>query len=79
VIDAIDHGGCLVQQLDLVDVLYLAGVQHDLLAVDDVEPCLLELKEHGRFGVIETDRHVSDARLLDQVGDFFGIALHQAE
>ena len=35
VIDAIDHRGGLVQQRDLVDVLDLAGIEHDLLAVDD--------------------------------------------
>jgi hypothetical protein len=38
VIDAIDHGGGLRQKLDLVPVLDLAGGEHDLLAVDDVDP-----------------------------------------
>ena len=37
VIGAIDHGGGAIEQRDLVDVLDLARLQHDLLAVGDLE------------------------------------------
>ena len=46
VIDAVDHRRRLVQEHDLVDVLDLARVEHDLLAVDDLQPGLLQLEEH---------------------------------
>ena len=47
--------------LDLVDVLDLAGIEHDLLAVDEPEPNLLELVPHARLVEIEAERHVGDA------------------
>ena len=40
-IGAVDHGGGVVEQRDLVDVLDLARLQHDLLAVDELEAGLL--------------------------------------
>ena len=66
VIDAVDHGRGLVQQHDLVDVLDLARVEHDLLAVDDLHAGLLQLEEHRRLGEIDADRHVGDAGAAQQ-------------
>ncbi len=41
-IDAVDHGGGLVEQHDLVDVLDLARIEHHLLAVDELQAFLLQ-------------------------------------
>ena len=77
VVGAVDHGGGTVEQRDLVDVLELARLQHDLLAVLDLEPGLLELEQHRRLDDVDADRHGVDAGLLDQRGDLLGVALHQ--
>ena len=66
VIDAVDHRGGLVEQHDLVDVLDLAGIEHHLLAVDDLHSRLLQFEEHRRLGEIDADRHVGDAGLPKQ-------------
>ena len=78
VVGAVDHRGGLVEQDDLVDVLDLAGVEHDLLAVDDLHAGLLQLEEHRRLGEVDADRHVGDAGLLRSDHDLLGMALHQA-
>ena len=79
VIDAVHHAGRLVEQLDLVDVLDLARRQHDLLAVDDLEPRLLQGREHRRFRIVHAHGHVGHAGLFQEAVDFLGIALHQPE
>ena len=77
VIGAVDHGGGLVEQHDLVDVLDLAGVEHDLLAVDDVHAGRLQLEQHGGLGEVDADRHLVDAGALQERHDLAGVALHQ--
>ena len=66
VIGAVDHGRRLVQQHDLVDVLDLARVEHDLLAVDDLHAGLLQLEEHRRLGEVDADRHLSQAGFVSE-------------
>ena len=79
VIGAIDHAGGVVEQRDLVLRLDLAGFEHDLLAVGDLEAGLLQFEHHRRFDDIDADRHVGDAVLAQNGGEFFGVLLHQAE
>ena len=79
VIGAVDHGRGLVQQHDLVDVLDLARVEHDLLAVDDLHAGLLQLEEHRRLGEVDADRHVGDAGVAQERHDLVRVALHQAD
>ncbi len=78
VIGGVDHRRRLVEKYDLVDVLDLAGVEHDLLPVDQLEAGALELQPHARLDEIDADRHVGDAGLNEQVLDLLGMALHQA-
>ena len=78
-IDAVDHGRRLIEQRDLVDVLDLARVEHDLLAVDDLHAGLLQLEQHRRLGQVDADRHVRDAGLAQKRHDLLGVRLHQAE
>jgi hypothetical protein len=68
VIGAVDHRGGLVEQHDLVDILDLARVEHDLLAVDDLHARLLQLEEHCGLGEVDADRHVGDAGFLEERG-----------
>ena len=78
VVDAVDHGGRLVQQRDLVDVLDLARIQHHLLAVDRLDAGLLQRKPHAGLDQVDADRLAGDARFLEQAGDLLGVALHEA-
>ena len=68
-----------VKQRDLVDVLDLARLQHDLLAVLDLEAGLLQLEHHRRLDDVDADRHLVDAGFAQQRGDFLGVIFHQAE
>jgi hypothetical protein len=79
VIGAVDHGGCLIEEHDLVDILDLARVEHDLLAVDDLHAGLLQLEEHRGLGKIDADRQLFDTGFLEKRHDFGGVALHQAD
>ena len=79
VIDAIDHGCGLGQKLDFVPVLDLARRQHDLLAIDHLDPLLLKRVEHGGLGVVHAHRHVGHACVADQARDLTRVFLHQAE
>ncbi len=79
VVDAIDHGGGLVEQRDLVDVLDLAGIEHDLLAVDHLHAGLLEREQHRGLGHVDADRRVGAAGLAQQRHDLLGMRLHQPE
>ena len=74
----VDHRAGGVQQGDLVDRLHLAGVQHDLLGVLDLDPLRLERREHGRLDDIEAQRHVVDALAPEDVGDLLRGAGEQA-
>ena len=62
-IGAVDHRGGAVEQRDLVADLDLARLQHDLLAVGDLEPGLLQFEHHRRLDDVDADRHVGDAGL----------------
>src|SRR6202048_483995 len=73
------HGGGAVEKRDLVDVLDLARLQQDLLAIGDLEPGLLQLEQHRRLDDVYADRHLVHPRLLEQRGDLLGVALHQPE
>ena len=46
VVYAVDHRSGLVEQDDLVNILDLSGIEHDLLAVDNAESRILKLEEH---------------------------------
>ena len=48
-IDAVDHGTSLGEEDDFVGALDLAGLHHRLLAIDHVETCGLQCKEHTGF------------------------------
>ncbi len=78
VVDAVHHGGGLVQQRDLVDVLDLARVQHHLLAVDRLDAGGLQREPHAGLDQIDADGLAGDAGFLEQAGDLLGVALHQA-
>src|SRR6202041_1237968 len=60
-VGAVDQGGGGGQQGDLVPGLDLAGIQHDLLAVPDVQALFLQLEEGGDFGPVHPDGLVGNA------------------
>ena len=78
-VDAVDHGGGAIEQRNLVDALDLASVEHDLLAVRDLEPGALELEHHRRFDDVDAERHVGDAGFPQESRDLLRVAPHQAE
>ena len=78
-VNAIDHAGGLRQQLDFVPVLNLAGGQHGLLSVHNIQASLLQGVEHRGFGVIHTNRHALHARVFDQACNLFSVFFHQAK
>ena len=78
VVDAVHHGGGLVQQRDLIDVLDLARVQHHLLAVDRLDAGGLKGEPHTGFNQIDADRLARDTGFLEQAGDFLGVSFHEA-
>ncbi len=57
-VDAIDHGCGLVEEHDLIDAFDLARVEHDLLAVDQLQADLLEFEPHPGLDDVDADRHV---------------------
>jgi hypothetical protein len=78
VICGVHHRGGLVEQHDLIDILDLACVEHDLLSVDDLETDALQLQPHARFNEVHPKRHVRDAGLDKQIFDLFRVTLHQS-
>lgn len=78
-VDTIHHRGRLVEKVDLVDVLDFARAKHHLLAVDDIEACLLQRIEHRGFRIVDADRHVCHSGLFDQARNLVRVAPHQAE
>ena len=79
VIGAVDHGRCLIEQRDLVDVLDLACVEHHLLTVDNLHSGLLQLEEHRRFGEVDADRHLGYAGVVQKRHDLGSVRLHQSD
>ena len=67
------------KQRDLVDVLDLAGIEHDLLAVDDPHARVLEREQHRGLGHVHADRRVRAAGLAQERHDLLGMRLHEAE
>ena len=65
----VDHRAGGVEQDDLVDRLDLAGVEHHLLAVEDLDALLGEGREHRGLGDVDADGHVRDALVLEDPGD----------
>ena len=55
-VDAVDHGGGLAQQHDLVHGLDRPGVQHVLLDVDDPQALRLHLEQEGGLDDVDPDR-----------------------
>src|SRR5262249_19230876 len=71
-------GGGGGQQRDLVFRLDLPGVQHDLLAVADVDLLFLQLEEGGDLGEVHADRLVGYACLLEPVSDRCDLLVREA-
>ena len=68
-VGAVDHGACRVEQEDLVDRLDLAGVEHDLLAVEDGHARIGQGGQHRRLHDVDPDRHVRRALGLEDRRD----------
>ena len=77
-IDAVDHGGGLIEQHDFVDAFDLARVQHDLLCVAHLDALGLERQQHRRLTDIYTKRHVAHAVIVEHLLDFLSRTVHQA-
>src|SRR6266508_3096258 len=71
-VNAIRHRARLRQQRDLVLALDLAGEDHDLLSVADVDPGVLELEEDGGLCYVVSARHTAYALLVERRADLLG-------
>jgi len=78
-VDAVDHGGRLVEQRDLVGALDDARVEHQLLRVHDRQSLPLHLEEERRLDDVHADRHVGDAGLDEQRLDLGDGVDHQPD
>src|SRR5947208_2668958 len=54
-IGPVDHRGGAIEQRDLVRRLDLARLEHNLLAVGDLEARLLQLEHHRRLDDVDAD------------------------
>src|SRR5678815_5809676 len=68
-----------VKQRDFVVVLQLAGHQHPLLAVANLDAFFLQGEKHRGFADIETEGHIRNAFLLEDRLDFFCGLLEEAD
>ena len=68
-VDTVYHGGCLVEEHDLVAGLDLTGVQHELLCVDHAQALPLHLEQERGFDDVYADGRVRDSGLLQQALD----------
>ena len=78
-IAAIDDRRRHVEERDFVGALELARVEHDLLAVAQVEPDRLQLEHHGGLDDIDADRLIGDAMLGEDRFDLLGRLAHEAD
>ncbi len=65
VVGTIDHCGRAIEKCDFVGRFDFTRAQHDLLAVFDLDPGLLELEHHWRLNDVDADRHFGDACRLE--------------
>ena len=78
-VDPVDHGGCLVEQQDLVEGLDAARVQHRLLGIHHTQALAFHLEEERRLDDVDADRHVRHAGLDEEGLDLLDRRLHQAD
>ena len=76
-IDGVDHAGSLVEQDNLVNVLDLARIEHDLLAVAHLDTFGLQRQHHRRLADIDAERHAVAPRVDQHLLDLLGSTVHQ--
>src|SRR6266511_1380809 len=73
-VDRLDELGAHLEQAGVRERhdVALAGEDHDLLSVADVDPGALELEEDGSLGDVDSERHTTDALLVERRADLLG-------
>ena len=69
-VDAVDHRRSHVEERELVDVLYLARFEHDLLPVAHLDALFLQREEHRRLDDVDAERHPGNALLFEDPANF---------
>ena len=75
-IDGVDHAGSLVEQDNLVNVLDLARIEHDLLAVAHLDTGL-QRQHHRRLADIDAEQHAVAPRVDQHLLDLLSGTVHQ--